>query len=131
MGFVLVLEKHPIRMSVLINTAFWLDDFRIRVQNLYLKVLWPWDQFSLFSCWIPKKNKTWLLHTTICVFDIMFHILILKFVMLKQFSLFLICIVSINIAVYIAVNWIIMFCFFLVFSMKTMKIGLIVVWKEI
>ena len=41
-NLVLMLEKHPIRTSYPTNTVFWLDNFLVRVQNLYSKVLWPW-----------------------------------------------------------------------------------------
>lgn len=45
-SFVLVQQKHPIRTPYQITTVTWLDDFGVRVENLYSKFYdletWPY-----------------------------------------------------------------------------------------
>ena len=54
-------KNHPIRKSYLINTAFWLVDFWVGVQNWYFKALWPWGleywNFHTFIVKLQKKRK--------------------------------------------------------------------------
>ena len=55
-------KPHPIRKSYLINTAFWLVDFWVGVQNWYFKALWPWGleywNFHTFIVKLQKKKKS-------------------------------------------------------------------------
>lgn len=58
--FVLVLKKkkHPTRTAYPINTAFWLVDFWVWMQNFYFKVLWSWDlEYWNFHTFIMKLQK--------------------------------------------------------------------------
>ena len=43
MSFVLILEKHPIRMSHQIDTAFLLDDFVLILEKHPIKMSYPMD----------------------------------------------------------------------------------------
>ena len=45
--FVLILEKHPIKMSYPMDTAFWLDDFGEWVQTRHQK-FYDWGQFKYY-----------------------------------------------------------------------------------
>jgi hypothetical protein len=48
-----LLENHPIRMSYLTNTAFWLDDFGVCIWNLNSNALWPWG-----LNWVKKTAES-------------------------------------------------------------------------
>jgi hypothetical protein len=54
-------KNHPIRKSYLINTAFWLVDFCVGVQNWYFKALWPWglEYWNLLLIEHVISSLTW------------------------------------------------------------------------
>ena len=65
-------KNHPIRKSYLINTAFWLVDFWIGVQNWYFKALWPWGleywNFHTFIVKLQKKKEKQIIQALVNIF---------------------------------------------------------------